>query len=961
MRTWLVCIAALAVLFALGTESAYAQNAQIIGTVKDQTGAIVPGATVTARNQETGLTRTDVTNQTGNFRLPVLPPGTYKVTVELSGFTTETRPDILLVIEQTAIINFTLKPATVAETVTVTGESPIVDTTRSDVSTSVSTDQIQHLPVASRRWIDLAMLVPGTSQDNIRGFFYRGNANLGGGLREYSNMFVVDGVNNTWAEMGEARQNFAMDSIREFKVSTSNYKAEYGLATGGLLTVVSRSGTNELHGSGLLFFRDKSLTAKEYFQTTKPDYRRYQYGATIGGPIVKDKTHFFFAVEGTNENQYFTVYAKGLWPQYEGTYASKQNRWTYTAKVDHQLKQNQTMFFRLAQENEYRPVITAGGRTHTSNAFDFAVPRMSAVVGHTWIISDRTLNDFRFQYAFSKYEVAAPYSHDSFAAGDFTERIKRCTPVFTYPSIAIGGCGNSQMGPEKRFEFRDDYSYLKTGWGGTHQWKTGVDYSYIPFESDNLGAYYGTFTFPKDKPYDPNDKTTWPTQFNQTRPRYADVPTQHFAAYVQDDWEAGHNLTFNLGLRYDIQKGSFNENLPELQKKIEEKMGSGLGYPAGTDWYNTWYKDNEKRGDRNNFGPRIGFAWDPTASGTLNVHAGYGVFYDNIRTLMNFDEIWWPQMQQIVISNPSFPDAFGGRPRSDFLLTPNITVMDRNFKNAWANQVNAGMTKLLARNLAVTADVTMTWRYDDRDTTWTRDVNLPDPVTKVKPYPQFGRVTMLESSTDSAYKALLVKIEKRLSNRHQFMVSYTLSKSDDSFPTNLLADFWGYKRVTAPATADRRHRLVASGMVQLPLDIQLSAIGDFRSSLPFNTGTSYDLNKDGYTGDLPAGATLRSGCRTLNLDAINAFRTSRGLAAVSQSAIACPGFANVDLRLSKFFQLGGQRRIELIGQLFNISDRANFETPTGNPGSTIFGQVAALRANINAPSRQAELAIRFQF
>src|SRR3954471_16374717 len=258
-----------AVLFCslLWAGSAFAQNAQIAGAVKDSSGGVIPGATVTARNAENGLTRVGVTDGSGEFRLPSLPPGRYSVSTELSGFSTETRPDITLIIDQTAIINFALNPATLAETVTVTGESPIVDVTRSDVSTSVSTQQIQDLPVASRRWIDLAMLTPGTSQDNIRGFFYRGNVNIGGGTREYSNGFVVDGINNTWAEMGEPRQNFAMDAIQEFKVSTSNYKAEYGLATGGLLTVVTKSGTNQYHGSGLLFFRDASITAQESFQT----------------------------------------------------------------------------------------------------------------------------------------------------------------------------------------------------------------------------------------------------------------------------------------------------------------------------------------------------------------------------------------------------------------------------------------------------------------------------------------------------------------------------------------------------------------------------------------------------------------------------------------------------------------------------------------------------------------------
>ena len=206
MRKRLIGVSAFMVLMAWA-QVAHAQNAQITGLVKDSSGGIIPGATVTARNIENGLTRVAVTDGAGDYRLPSLPPGRYAVSTELSGFSTETRPDITLIIDQTAIINFALKPANLAETITVTGASPIVDVTRSDVSTAVSSQQIQDLPVASRRWIDLAMLTPGTSQDNIRGQFYRGNVNVGAGGREYSNGFVVDGVNNTWAEMGEPRQN----------------------------------------------------------------------------------------------------------------------------------------------------------------------------------------------------------------------------------------------------------------------------------------------------------------------------------------------------------------------------------------------------------------------------------------------------------------------------------------------------------------------------------------------------------------------------------------------------------------------------------------------------------------------------------------------------------------------------------------------------------------------------------
>ena len=957
MRKWLLSIAFLAA-FVAGGATAHAQNAQITGLLKDSSGGVLPGVTVTARNQETGLTRTAVSGPDGEYRLPALPPGTYTLSAELSGFTKEERSGIVLVIDQTAQFDFLLKPAAIAETVTVQGESPIVDTTASNVATSVSNEQIQDLPVASRRWIDLAMLTPGTSQDNIRGFFYRGNVNVGAGTREYSNGFVVDGVNNTWAEMGEPRQNFAMDSIREFKVSTSNYKAEYGLATGGLVTVVSKSGTNDFHGSGLLFFRDKSLTAKTYFEAEKPDFERYQYGGTIGGPIIRDKTHFFFAYEGTQENQFFTVNTSGNWPAYDGTAPSEQERWTYTAKVDHQLASNQSLFFRWAQENEYRPIITAGGRTDPTASFDFAVPRSSGVLGHTWIVNDRMLNDFRFQYGFSKYEVAPPYSHGSWDAGYFgDDRLNYCQPVFSYPSLVLGGCGNSQMGPETRWQFKNDYSFLMPNWGGTHQWKTGVDYNYIEFQADSMGSPLGSWGFPRDLVYDAANPATYPTSFNHSLPTYADIPVHHFSVYIQDDWQIGRKVTLNLGFRYDRQIGVFNEDLPGLLQKIEDKLGRDGSYPLPIPFHEGY----ETRGDANNFGPRIGIAYDPFDSGRTNIRAAYGMFYDNIRTLTNFGELTWPQAKPIVITNPQYPDPYGGRSREEFLSTtpPNITVGDHNQVNPYAHQVNLGVSHMVARDMAITADFSYVNRYSDRDTV---DVNLPDQAalpTRVRPYPQFSRVNYWQSTADNTYRALLMKFEKRMSNNYQFLASYTLSKSRDTNFTSNTPDVYGFNKTTRWGSADRRHRLVVSGIVQLPFEMQVSAIGDFRSSLPFSPTSPFDLDGDGYTGDLPTGVEQSSGCRDLDLGAVNAYRRSRNLAEVS--SVECPGFANLDLRFSKFFSFPRGHRVEFIAQLFNVFDRANFNIPAGGLTASNFGQPTTLLPNINAPSRQVELAIRYQF
>jgi hypothetical protein len=499
-------------------------------------------------------------------------------------------------------------------------------------------------------------------------------------------------------------------------------------------------------------------------------------------------------------------------------------------------------------------------------------------------------------------------------------------------------------------------------WGGTHQWKMGGDFSTIPFEGDNTGSPLGNWTFPKDTPYNVNDPTTYPTNYTNSLPTYANIPTKTFAAYVQDDWQAGSGLTFNLGLRYDVQKGSFNEDLPGLLGSIQSKLGRDGSFPLDV---SVVKQPKTGRGDYNNFGPRVGMAWDPRNNGVMNIHAAYGMFYDNMRTLQNFNELTWPQAKQIIINRPTFPDPLGGKSRDSFINTaaPNITVESNDTVSAYAHQFNAGVSRTLTRDIAVTADVSITNRYSDRDII---DPNLPDPVTKAKLYPQFARVNFWTSTANNTYRALLLKVDKRMSNRYQFLASYTFSKAMDTAATNLLGDRYGFFSIERYGAADRRHRLVTSGIVQMPMDLMMSVIADFRSSLRFNPSASFgDLQLDGYTGDLPAGVMPGSGCRDLNLDAVNASRTSRGLTAVT--TVDCPGFANVDLRLSKSFRVGAYRA-EFIAQLFNIFDRANFNIPNGNisagndtAGRPLFGQSTQLLPNINAPSRQAEFAVRFQF
>src|SRR5262249_53703435 len=191
-----------------------------------------------------------------------------------------------------------------------------------------------------------------------------------------------------------------------------------------------------------------------------------------------------------------------------------------------------------------------------------------------------TLNDIRLQIpGYAKYILSPPYSHGNWGPGDFPQdRTSLFTPRFLFPSITYGN-SDSQMGPEYRWQFKEDFSYLMHDWAGTHQWKMGVDYNYITFRADGSSGYAGEWTFPKDQPYNANDSSTWPTQYTQRNPSYADTPVHHFSAYVQDDWEPKAGLIFNLGLRWDVQPGVFNEDIQGRLALIEKKLGPGFGYP----------------------------------------------------------------------------------------------------------------------------------------------------------------------------------------------------------------------------------------------------------------------------------------------------------------------------------------------------------------------------------------------
>jgi hypothetical protein len=888
-------------LLAAASVSAQTTGAVLQGTVSDQQGGVLPGASVTVVNIETGWSRESVADERGWYRAPALPPGRYEIRATLQGFVTLVRAGLVLTLGQEATVNLSLRLATVAETVTVTADTPLVQTTSNALERTITRTELDTLPLVGRNFANLATLSPGVAGVG-------GGGVSASGQTTRSNSFIIDGTSNDDTVVNTQRGGFSLESVREFAVITNQFNAEYGMASGAIVSVITRSGTNDLQGRVFGFHRDDSFDAQDPFSNAqgsgKAPFSQQRYGGFLGGPIVKDRFHYFASYERLREKS-TSVITSSLVPASQREEPTTDMGHQYFVKTDQRLGGgNNSLSIRYRADSRGSTGNGIGGLNTRERGNNTSTLDQDAVASLTSVVRSNVLNELRFQAARrSTFSDTKGYSVDGM-------------PQINRPSGNFGKAQNMPQGrDENRYQVVDNLTYTKSA----HDFKFGADISLIRANSFFPRNRDGNFTFATDAPFNPADLSTYPTQYVvAVLDPNEDLPNDLYSFFAQDQWRYRTNLTFNVGVRYDRERG--------------------------------FHKITGVPDDGNNFQPRLGFVWDPWNNGKTAIRGGYGHYVDQSFLNIQLNVAAAKDSVEIVINNPGYPDPFSRGSAAN--TPPSTATVTPHPRTPETRTSSLGVKREIIGGLAVSADGVYSRGYYQY--AW-NDLNYPDPVTGVRPNPALGRVIEYADYGNSWYAALLVGVEQRAFHGASWNVSYTLSKTlrdveGFQFTPQDLRNLAGDKSL---ASNDRRHQFVGNVTFRLPWGFQLGAVAQARSGLPWTVTTGVDNNRDTFIVDRPDLA-VPGGDPTDRATYSSSFTGRVGN--LGRNTNIGDGFFRLDARLSKIARMG-RRRIEGFAEAFNLTNQVNFGSPTGNLRSSSFGRPTAISGNM----RQVEIGVRLDF
>ena len=964
-------------MFALArTVSAQTPTGSIEGTVVDTSGAVIPGVTVSVTHEATGVARDVVSDAQGLFRTALLPVGTYTVKATLPGFQAFEARDLTLTIGQTVTVRIELRLGNVSESVTVSvpisASTPSVETTRSQMSATISEVAIANLPVNGRNFIDFALLTPGVTRD-VR----TGDISFAG-QRGTLNSLVVDGAdnNNTFfgqtlgrTGSGRAPYQFSQDAVQEFQVNSSAYSAEYGRAGGAVINVVTKSGSNTPHGTIFEFYRDKALNANDAINVLnnrpKSPYHYNQFGGSFGGPIQKFH-HFVFAnydgQRNTQPNDVFVAVPPGTTLDATGTAGLAQltglaQSWTrgqdqdvFLVKTDSQLKSDRRLTLRYNHQNfTGQNFENSGPQNALEHTGDSKVRTRTFNATFTHGLTSTMLNEVRAQFARDQ--------EPGFANSDNPEAIVR------QGGSTVLTIGRNNFSPRettiKRAQVADTVTWAR----GAHFLRVGGDLQFDRILNFFPGNFAGSYQFNSLASYQLGVPSGAGERYLQafagagTSGATTHPDIDEYSAFVQDEWRARGDLTVHAGLRYDLQKFA----KPAVQNPDPQLLAAGID----TSVLNT---------DGNNWGPRVGVAWSPGTKKYV-VRGGYGIFYGRTPSIMvgtahsnngiNVQTITFTGSQV-----PTYPAIFSTIPAGVALPKPTIFVFDQDYQDPRVQQASTGVEYALSQKTSIS--VNYLFVHGDQLSRST-DINFgaATPVTftvagtsqalthyrfAAGPYTNFARIISFQSTAVSTYHGLTIEANRRLGDL-QARAAYTLGKVTDTVPdatavvpgtddAKFASNPANFDADRAPGNNDQRQRLVLSGVYtsnasprSLAGGWTFAAILTAQSGQPYSAYVSNDINLDQNARNDIAPGTTR-----------NQYRL--------------PAQVTLDPRIARDLP-AGRATVQLIWEAFNLFNRDNI-SGVRNTLYNVSGTTLTTLTNFQQPTlstgpRIMQVAVKLRF
>lgn len=959
----------LAALLWLGSGSAAAQEAAIVGSATDETKAALPGVTITATALDTGRVFNAVTDERGEYRLRGLPPARYKVQAELAGFSTVLVPDVELLVGQNRTVPFALKVASLEETVTVTGESPLVDITSTQVGGNVDRRQMEELPLQGRNWMELAMQVRGVTANAVDNT---------PGVRDRQFQLNLDGqeITQQVAGAGFGQPRFSREAIAEFQVVTNLFDITQGRSLGMQVQAISRSGTNNLTGSVYGFFRDDSLNAKDFIANRVLPYANQQIGGAIGGPIIQDRLHYFLSYERENEPNTILTTPPAL-PAQSFSFDTKTVQNSFLGRADWQMKPQDHLTVRASYWDWGNPFTQVSGTEHPSQAADRSRKAINVVGTWSKVLSSTMLQEVRVGYTHFDWQnqLAIP--------------ALATTPNYVFPGLTVGQRRNY---PQEFFQDTVSARYDLNWTVGTHDMKVGAEY----LRWHDTGQWQllsrGEFVFTRaptdlDRRF-PADAWDDPTRWDVSGldgfvQRYdlnfgdwtIDIPRPTIALWFGDTWRVNNQFTMNYGVRWDADWGALDP--PYVTSQAAFNPRSGNQYPdidltPGEPLYPGGLRDI------NNIAPRGGFNWNVGGTGRFVIRGGSGLYFSIPDSNTTFSQQSF-NAERILVN--SFPydrlpgfveDPTRGRTPEDYISglyplpaqSPRVIAHDYKMPYTWQSTI--GVQSQIGDIWGIEADFTAWEGYNFANQ---RDPNLffnpvtgysLNPTTAGRPDPAYGVIQWLESKGKADFGAVSAAVNRRYRNNWQASLSYTLGLYMHDNTTNFQyqannpfqpdADW-------ARSTEFQRHTLRVNGIWRLGWDVSLSGAYLFGSGNYYVT--NYAANPFGHGGTnrfVTAPVTIPG-------DVADRFDgpTSFGIGdLVPRNALQGLALHRVDLRLSKDINLPGGVKVTGIAEVFNLFNHENYGSYNGQVNSTTFGAPRQNLLNAYQP-RVIQLAFRVGF